>query len=556
MSDQPGAKDHQYEHLTLEEQQLQGDSRINGSVSDKSAPNPSSLPNRYSLPLVSQHRSQPQHYPYDPEMLSAQAHVQAMANLPPFSGFNQQPPPFHPQQQLYPGAPSMMQPAMHSPMAASFMPSNFSSASPYTTSSPSSSPELMQSFSKPVYPFGGQPLGSYAGMPMQQQQLPPPPTSHHHHYFTDPGTSSNIYQPLSHPAMYSHVVQPPIYEPLITSTYPSNPHSHYHQQQHQQQNPLPAVPPSLMASGQYQKLPKKSFKRIPIDFLLNQEISTQGEVPHEILNDLGMNMIIRSKDNTPRKNGTPKANVGNTAAVETTAAAAIATAKLQAVTDSNAPTIRVQLPSDPVLPNPAQTLQQPLAMTYAAGSGPLGASGTGIVIGTGTGTAAAASSSSGPAFGGAHASSSGAAPYTSLSPFDSSNRKRWTPEDDSTLMDVVKKHGAKDWNFVASFFPGRNADNVRLRYKYFLQFPEHVREKPFTEEEDKMIMEESVAGRRWARIGKLTGRSSSAIKNRYYVLQRLAVRQVYEQKQREELERKDPAGSDGGAGAGTSNNQL
>jgi len=103
-------------------------------------------------------------------------------------------------------------------------------------------------------------------------------------------------------------------------------------------------------------------------------------------------------------------------------------------------------------------------------------------------------------------------------------RVNWTPEQDAILHEAVKRHGPKDWNTIAALFPGRNADNVRLRYKYFLQYPEHLRDRKFTSQEDEVIMREALEGRQWKKIGATMGRSCGAIRNRYDVLRRLAKR--------------------------------
>mmetsp|Transcript_6000 Transcript_6000/g.10802 ORF Transcript_6000/g.10802 Transcript_6000/m.10802 type:complete len:491 (+) Transcript_6000:584-2056(+) len=366
---------------------------------------------------------------------------------------------------------------------------------------------------------------------------------------TSPSPGSSQYSMYASSQPQNQALLPPM--PNSYVSYPAMPmpmsmHMSMHMQPNETQpqpyQPQAFRPPTLM-SGEFQKLPKKSFKRIPIDFLLNQETAkVSKETNQEILNDINTYMIIRSKDNTPRKRGstprtagdygsgngncnvsTPKsaraarmaASVANTAAIETTAAKALATTSLQAVTDSNVPS---RLPGRTSVAIPHRDSQNIPWQTCQPVVGSKLAEATGV----------AASSSSG-------ALHSPELPLSSYQ-YESANRKRWSPADDAKLLDIVKEHGPKDWNFVASFFPERNADNVRLRYKYFLQFPENVRDKPFTPEEDAMIMAESQSGRRWARIGRITSRSSSAIKNRYYVLQRLSVRHVYEQKHREEME--------------------
>jgi len=104
-------------------------------------------------------------------------------------------------------------------------------------------------------------------------------------------------------------------------------------------------------------------------------------------------------------------------------------------------------------------------------------------------------------------------------------RNRWSPEQDEALIQVVNKYGAKDWSHIATFFPGRNADNVRLRYKYFLQYPQEVRDKQFSSEEDAIILKEAQGSRQWKKIGHQMGRSCGAVRNRFDVLRRSAKRE-------------------------------
>jgi len=107
-------------------------------------------------------------------------------------------------------------------------------------------------------------------------------------------------------------------------------------------------------------------------------------------------------------------------------------------------------------------------------------------------------------------------------------RQTWTPEQDAMLIHAVNKCGAKNWPHIASFIPGRSADNVRLRYMYTLQYANKnditIAERPFTEEEDAMIVKEGEGNRQWKNVGQQLGRSCSAVRNRYEGLRRMAMR--------------------------------
>ena len=99
-------------------------------------------------------------------------------------------------------------------------------------------------------------------------------------------------------------------------------------------------------------------------------------------------------------------------------------------------------------------------------------------------------------------------------------KSRWTDEETSLLEEAVKLHGAKNWRFIATFVPNRNAKQCRERWNVFLD-PEFSREK-WTEEEDNILKEcHALHGNKWSDFTKhLPTRSCVSIRNRWACLSR------------------------------------
>jgi len=77
----------------------------------------------------------------------------------------------------------------------------------------------------------------------------------------------------------------------------------------------------------------------------------------------------------------------------------------------------------------------------------------------------------------------------------------WTKEEDACVVQLVTKHGAKKWSFIASHLDGRVGKQCRERWHNHLD--PSINKGPWTPAEDDMLCREHMRlGNRWAEIAK------------------------------------------------------
>ena len=94
-------------------------------------------------------------------------------------------------------------------------------------------------------------------------------------------------------------------------------------------------------------------------------------------------------------------------------------------------------------------------------------------------------------------------------------RRKFTPEEDEILRNLVAQYGKSDWCTIAGHFQNRSARQCRDRWKHYIS-PEVVTGN-WTEEEEQLLLNQvQEIGQRWSTIAQLfPGRTDIGVKNHY-----------------------------------------
>lgn len=96
------------------------------------------------------------------------------------------------------------------------------------------------------------------------------------------------------------------------------------------------------------------------------------------------------------------------------------------------------------------------------------------------------------------------------------HRRKFSPEEDSKLKQLIEINGPKKWDQIAISMPGRTGRQCRDRYHNYLD--PVLCNGPWTKEEDNLLEQKvNEVGQHWNKIIKFfKGRSTNNIKNRWY----------------------------------------
>ena len=102
-------------------------------------------------------------------------------------------------------------------------------------------------------------------------------------------------------------------------------------------------------------------------------------------------------------------------------------------------------------------------------------------------------------------------------------KTNWTRDEDALLTSVVKEHGAKRWNYIAEFIPGRTGKQCRERWMSHIA--PNVRNDQWTEEEVELLIRlQAEFGNKWSKISRyFIDRPPNVVKNKFNCILRRSI---------------------------------
>ena len=99
-------------------------------------------------------------------------------------------------------------------------------------------------------------------------------------------------------------------------------------------------------------------------------------------------------------------------------------------------------------------------------------------------------------------------------------KSKFTPYEDMMLTNIILNAKCTNWFEVANLMKSRNARQCRDRWNNYLN--PYLRSDPWTEEEDKLLIEKyKIYGTKWRKISAFfRNRSDNSLRNRYQILER------------------------------------